>query len=73
VPTEIDKRRDEEEDGPANPGGSEPVVFLTFVENDLETAGPDDEGAEAVAIEGSDLGFGDVGRVVDEAADHEDG
>ena len=73
MPAEVDKRCDEEEDGPTNPGGSEPVVFLTFVENDLETARPDDEGGEAVAVEGSDLGFADVRRVVDEAADHDDG
>ncbi len=42
VPAEVNEGRDEEEDGPANPGGSEPVVFLALVEDDLEAASPDD-------------------------------
>ena len=36
-------------------------------------AGPDHEQAEADVVEGADLGVLDVGRVVDEAADHDDG
>ena len=73
VPAEVDEAGDEEEDGPADPGGAEPVVFLALVEDDLEAAGPDDEGAEAEVVEGWDLGVLDVGRVVDEAVDHEQG
>ncbi len=73
MPAEVDKRCDEEEDGPTDPGGSEPIVFLAFVEDDLKASCPDDEGGEAVAVEGGDPGFADVGRVVDEAADHENG
>jgi len=57
----------------AHPDRSEPVVFLPFVENDLEAAGPDDEEAEADVVEGADFGVLDVGRIVDEAGDHDDG
>ena len=62
------RRDDECRDGPAHPDGAEPVVFLAFVEDDLEAAGPDDEEAEADVVEGADFGVLDVGRVVDEAA-----
>ena len=68
-----DEGDDEGGDGPANPECAEPVVFLAFVEDDLQAAGPDDEQAEAEVVECADLGVFDVGRVVDEAADHEDG
>ena len=47
VPDEVGEGGDEEEGGPADPGGAEPVVLLALVEDDLEAAGPDDEGAEA--------------------------
>ena len=73
VPAEVDEGDDEEEGGPADPGGAEPVVFLTLVEDDLEAAGPDDEGGEAVAVERRDFGFADVGGIEDEAVDHEQG
>ena len=33
--------------GPADPGGSEPVVLLALVEDDLEAAGPDDESGQS--------------------------
>ena len=59
--------------GPADPDGTEPVVFLALVENDLQAAGPDDEEAEADVVEGADLGVLDVRRVVDEACDEDDG
>ena len=73
VPAEVDEGGDEEEDGPADPDGAEPVVFLAFVEDDLEAAGPDDEGAEAEAIEAErPWRLADVGGVVDEAVDHEE-
>ncbi len=73
MPAEVDEGRDEEEGGPANPGSAEPVVLLALVEDDLEAAGPDDERGEAVAVERGDLGFADVGGIVDEAVDHEEG
>src|ERR1039458_6552047 len=71
VPEEDGEAGDEEEEGPANPEGAEPVVLLAFIENDLEQAGPDDERAEAEVVEGGDFGVLDVGRVVDEPVDHE--
>ena len=58
---------------PAYPDGAEPVVFLAFVEHDLQAAGPDNEQAEADVVEGADLGVLDVRRIVHEARDHEDG
>ena len=67
------KRDDQRGDGPAHPDGAEPVVFLALVEDDLQAAGPDDQQAEADVVEGADLGVLDVGRIVDEAADHDDG
>ena len=67
------KREDERRHGPAHPEGAEPVVFLAFVEDNLQAAGPDNQQAEADVVEGADLGVLDVGRVVDEAADHDDG
>jgi hypothetical protein len=72
VPDEDGKAGDEEEEGPADPDGAEPVILLAFVEDDLQEAGPDDEGAEADVVEGRDAGVLDVGRVVDEAVDHEE-
>ncbi len=60
-------------EGPADPGGSEPVVLLALVEDDLEAAGPDDEQRRSRGCRRGDFGVLDVGRVVDEAADHEDG
>ena len=72
VPDEVDEGDDEEDEGPADPDGAEPVVLLALVEDDLEAAGPDDEGAEADVVEGGRLGVADVGRVVDEAVDHEE-
>ena len=51
VPEEVEEGDDEEEGGPADPGGAEPVVFLALVEDDLQAAGPDDERGEAVAVE----------------------
>ncbi len=71
VPTEVDEAGDEEEDGPANPRGSEPVVFLSLIEHNLQQAGPDDQRAKAEVVEGWDLRVLDVVRVVDEAVDHE--
>src|ERR1022692_631763 len=59
--------------GPANPGGAEPVVLLALVEDDLQRAGPDHQEAEADVVEGADLGVLDVGRIVDEAADEDEG
>ncbi len=59
--------------GPADPDGTEPVVFLSFVEDYLQAAGPDDQEAEADVVEGADLGVLDVRRVVDEAGDQDDG
>ena len=53
--------------------GAEPVVFLALVEDHLQAAGPDDQQAEADVVEGADFGVFDVGRIVDEAGDHEDG
>ena len=35
---EGDEGDDQEHEGPANPTCAEPVVFLTFVEDDLETS-----------------------------------
>ncbi len=71
VDAEPDEGGDEEEDGPADPDGAEPVVLLALVEDDLEAAGPDDEGSEADAVEGGDLGVLDVGGVMNELVDHE--
>ena len=73
VPAEVEEGDDEGDGGPADPGGAKPVVFLALVEDDLKGAGPDDECGEAVAVERSDLGFGDVRRIEDEAVDHEKG
>ena len=61
---------DHGDEGPAEPGGGEPVDFLAFIEDDLEAADPDDEGAEADVVEAGDFGVLDVGRVVDVAVDH---
>ena len=62
VPDEEDEGDDESDGGPADPDGAEPVVLLAFVEDDLEAAGPDDEGAEAEVVELGHLGVLDVGR-----------
>ncbi len=67
------KAMSEEEDRPADPDGAEPVDFLSLVEDDLQAAGPDGEQAEAEVVEVAYFGVFDVGRIVDEAADHEDG
>ena len=40
VPDEDGKAGDEEEEGPADPDGAEPVILLAFVEDDLQEAGP---------------------------------
>jgi len=72
APDPADESDDERGDGPADPGGAEPVVFLALVEDDLEAACPDAQEAEADVVEGADLGVFDVGRVVDEAGDHDD-
>src|SRR6185369_17614394 len=71
-PDPPEERGDHEAESPADPGGSEPVVLLAFVEDDLKASGPDDEHSEAEVVEGRNLGVFDVGRVVDEARDHED-
>ncbi len=73
APDPSDEAEDERRHGPAHPEGSEPVVFLAFIEDNLQAAGPDNEEAEADVIEGANLGVLDVGRVVHEADDHEDG
>ncbi len=73
VPAEVDEGDDKSSDGPANPYGAEPVVLLSLVEYDLEAASPDDESGEAVAVECGDLGVAEVGWIVDEAVDHEEG
>ena len=73
APDPADEGEDEGGDRPADPDGAEPVVLLAFVEDNLEAAGPDDEEAEADVVEGADLGVLDVGRIVDEAGDHDDG
>ena len=73
MPAEVDEGDDEEEGSPADPGGAEPVVFLALVEDDLKAAGQDGEGGETVAVERGDLGFTDVGGVVHEAVDQEEG
>src|SRR5206468_1288448 len=73
VPAEVEERDDEEQGGPADPRGSEPIVLLAFVEDDLQATGPDDEGGETVAIERVDLGFADVRGIKDKAVDHEEG
>src|SRR6267154_935726 len=73
MPTEVNEGGDEEEGGPAEPECAEPVVLLALVEDDLEAAGPDDEGGEAVAVERGDFGFADVSRIEDEAVDQEEG
>ena len=72
-PYPADESEHQRYDGPAHPNRSEPVVFLALVEHDLQAACPNDEEAKADVVEGSNLGVLDVGRVVDEAGDHEDG
>ena len=44
-----------------------------FVEDDLQAAGPNDKETEANVVEGANFGVLDVGRIVNEAGDHEDG
>ena len=63
---ESDDCGDEEGDDEA---GAEPVVFLAFVEHDLEGADGDDEQAEAPVVDAfaALADFGEVGRVFDEA------
>ena len=73
VPDPSNKCDDERSDGPPDPECAEPVIFLALVEDDLQGAGPDNEKAEADVVECADFGVLDVGRVVDEADDHEDG
>ena len=60
-------RDDERRHRPAYPEGSEPVIFLAFVEHNLKAAGPDNEQTEADIVEGSNLGVLDVRRIVHEA------
>ena len=73
APDPSDEGKDQRGDRPAHPDSAEPVVLLALVEDHLQAAGPDDEQAEADVVEGADLGVLDVGRIVDEAGDHEDG
>jgi len=73
MPDPTDEGEDERGDGPADPGGAEPVVLLALVEDDLEAAGPDAQKAEADVVEGADFGVPDVGWVVDEPGDEDDG
>ena len=73
VPDKESEAGDEEEEGPADPEGAEPVRLLPLVQDDLKQACPDDEGAEAEVVERGDAGVLDVRRVVDEAVDHVEG
>src|SRR5581483_11538105 len=57
----------------AQPCGAEPVHFLPFVEDDLQTTSPDREEPEAEIIEFAYLGVAHVGRIFNKAADHERG
>ena len=72
----IEKRHqadDHDHHRPADPGRTEPVVFLTFVEHDLQRTQPDGQQAEADAIKLAGFGILDVGRIFDKAADENDG
>jgi hypothetical protein len=62
----------QEQCGPADPDGAEPVVFLTFVEDDLQAADPYHQRAQADAVESNRLRSPHVRRVFDKSADHED-
>ncbi len=73
VPDPPKERNYQRRHRPAHPDGAEPVVLLALVENDLQAAGPHHEQAEADVVEGAHLGVLDVGRIVDEAADHDHG
>ena len=57
---------------PADPVGAEPVVFLAFVEDDLQRAQPDGQQPKADAVDPARLGVLDVRRVFDEPRDHQD-
>ncbi len=72
APDPADQRDDEGAHGPPYPHGAKPVVFLTFVEDDLQAAGPYDQEAEADVVECADFGVFDVRRIVDEAGDEDD-
>src|ERR1700720_3366845 len=56
---------------PADPGGAEPVVLLTFIENNLQATQPDSEQAEANAIQLSRMRISYIRRVCYVARDHE--
>src|ERR1700730_17976056 len=69
-----DKRHEashEHSGGPPNPGGAEPVIFLTFVENDLQAAKPYSEQAETNAVEFSGMSVFHIRWVLYIARDHE--
>ncbi len=70
---EQDQRDAQQQCGPADPGGAEPVVFLAFVEDDLQCAQPHRQQSQADAVDSSGLGVLDVRRIFDEPHDHQDG
>ena len=72
MPDEPEKGDDEGGSGPADPDGAEPVVFLAFVEDDLEATGPDDQEAHAEVVEAGDAGVLDGGGIDNVAVDHEE-
>src|SRR6185312_14344332 len=73
INNERDKRDDEDEERPTNPCGSKPIVFLSFVEDDLQASDPHRKQAKPDSVELAGLGVLDVRRIMDEAADHVDG
>ena len=75
APKEEGEGDDGHDERGANEGGAEPVVFLAFVEHDLEGGDEEDEKAESPVVDAFALfaAFGEVGRVFDEALGEDEG
>src|SRR5258708_36010254 len=56
--------------GPANPGGAEPIIFLAFIEDDLQAAQPHREQSQADAVEFSRMSLFHVRRVLHITRNH---
>ena len=60
------KRDHEDARCPADPRISEPVIFLSLVEDELQAANPEAKQAEADTIEGAQLFMGNFGGSLQE-------
>src|SRR6202451_79658 len=65
------KTTDQDDRCVTNPGRAKPVVFLSFVQNDLQRTQPHSQQAEANAVELAGMGVLDIRRIFHVAGNHE--